>query len=70
MKVGTLNLLPIENVKRIAVAKTGVVSAKVIDNESVLLIAEAPGETQLQVWDKNNNKVKLNVIVNLIDNSA
>lgn len=70
MKVGTLNLLPIEDVKRIAVAKPGVVSAKVIDNKSVLLIAESAGETQLQIWDKNDNKGRLNITVSLIDNSA
>tara|TARA_B100001059_G_scaffold235105_1_gene279698 strand:+ start:5783 stop:7078 length:1296 start_codon:yes stop_codon:yes gene_type:complete len=70
MKVGTLNLLPIEDIKRIAVAKPGVVSAKVIDNNSLLLIAESPGETQIQVWDDANKKVKLNINVNLVDNSA
>ena len=70
MKVGTLNLLPIEDIKRIAVAKPGVVSAKVIDNNSLLLIAEAAGETQIQVWNKNDKKAKLNIKVNLIDNSA
>ncbi|NNG43697.1 type II and III secretion system protein [Pseudoalteromonas sp. NEC-BIFX-2020_002] len=70
MKVGTLNLLPIEDIKRIAVASPGVVSAKVIDNNSLLLIAEAAGETQIQVWNKNDEKAKLNIKVNLIDNSA
>lgn len=70
MKVGTLNLLPIEDIKRIAVAKPGVVSAKVIDNNSLLLIAEAAGETQIQVWNKTDKKAKLNIKVNLTDNSA
>lgn len=70
MKVGTLDLLPIDNVTRIAVAQQGIVSAKVIDNESVLLIAEGPGQTQLQIWDLNNNSIKLDVAVNSFDTSG
>ena len=70
MKVGTLDLLPIDNVNRIAVAKQGIVSAKVIDNESVLIIAESAGDTQLQIWDLNGNNFKLNISVNSFDTTG
>ncbi|WP_253948825.1 pilus assembly protein N-terminal domain-containing protein [Pseudoalteromonas sp. TB64] len=70
MKVGTLTLLPIDGVTRIALAKSGVVSAKVIDDENILLIAEEAGETQLQIWDLNNNSIKINVSVHSVDLTA
>ncbi|WP_105189647.1 type II and III secretion system protein family protein [Pseudoalteromonas sp. T1lg48] len=63
MQVGTMDLLPIEKVNRLAIASPGVISAKVIDDEHVLVIAEGQGNTELQAWDGEGNIIKIQIRV-------
>ncbi|WP_105264716.1 type II and III secretion system protein family protein [Pseudoalteromonas sp. T1lg76] len=63
MQVGTMDLLPIEKVNRLAIAKPGVISAKVLDDEHVLVIAEGEGNTELQAWDGVGNIIKIQIKV-------
>lgn len=61
--VGAVELYKASNVERIVVGNGKVLSAKVIDNKGVLLIGEEPGNTDLQLWQKDGKLIKLSLTV-------
>lgn len=61
--VGAVELYKAANVERIVVGNGKVLSAKVVDNKGVLLIGEAPGNTDLQLWQKDGKLIKLSLTV-------
>jgi pilus assembly protein CpaC len=63
--VGAVELYPSANIERIVVGNGKVLSTKVIDNKGVLLIGEAAGETDLQLWQKDGRVIKLSITVTL-----
>jgi pilus assembly protein CpaC len=61
--VGAVELYKLANVERIVVGNGKVLSTKVIDNKGVLLIGESAGDTDLQLWQKNGQLIKLSITV-------
>ncbi|QFU24339.1 pilus assembly protein N-terminal domain-containing protein [Shewanella eurypsychrophilus] len=61
--VGAVELYKTANVERIVVGNGNVVSAKVVDNKGVILIGEASGNTDLQLWQKDGKLIKLSITV-------
>ncbi len=63
MFAGETRVLPQRNAGRLAVGDGKVVSAAVLDEREILLIANAPGDTMLHVWtrDGRNHRIKLTV---------
>lgn len=69
MHVGSIEVVPYSKVKRVVIGKAGIVSAKVLDDNRLLLIAEEPGNTEIQIWDETNRSSKIFVSVDLEDMS-
>ncbi|ACA85044.1 type II and III secretion system protein family protein [Shewanella woodyi] len=61
--MGAVELYNAKNVERIVVGNGKVLSAKVIDDKGVLLIAESPGNTDVQLWQKDGKLIKLSISV-------
>lgn len=61
--VGAVELYKVANVERIVVGNGAIVSAKVIDSKGVILIGESAGETDLQLWKKTGEVIKLSLTV-------
>ncbi|MBW8183140.1 type II and III secretion system protein family protein [Shewanella nanhaiensis] len=61
--MGAVELYKAKNVERIVVGNGKVLSAKVIDDKGVLLIAESPGNTDVQLWQKDGKLIKLSISV-------
>lgn len=61
--VGAVELVPGKNIERVVVGNGKVISAKVIDGKGILVIAEGPGESDLQLWQRNGNVKKVSVTV-------
>lgn len=51
MFVGEIKSIPATKVQRVAIGNGGLVSTRFIDPGQMLLIAEAPGDTSLILWD-------------------
>ena len=67
MHVGSLKMLPIKNIVRVAIGKGEVVSSKIIDGKGLLLIAEKPGDTELRIWRKGERESRIQVSVTMDD---
>ena len=67
MHVGSLKMLPIKNIIRVAIGKGDVVSSKIIEGKGLLLIAENPGDTELRVWRKGERESRIIVTVKAED---
>jgi len=63
MHVGSIEVVPYSKVKRVVVGKAGIVSAKVLDDNRLLLIAEGPGNTEIQIWDETDRSSKMFISV-------
>lgn len=63
MFAGETRVLPQRNAGRLAVGDGKVVSAAVLDEREILLIANGPGDTMLHVWTKDgrNQRIKITV---------
>ena len=61
--VGAVELYKAKNIERIVVGNGSVISTKVIDNNGLIIIGESAGETDLQIWQKSGNVIKLSVTV-------
>lgn len=63
MFAGETRVLPQRNAGRLAVGDGKVVSAAVLDEREILLIANGAGDTMLHVWTKNghNHRIKITV---------
>jgi pilus assembly protein CpaC len=66
MYVGEVRTLPIVNIQRVAVGNGKVITTTVLDKE-MLLLAESPGETGMQVWHKDGAVRRYTVRVTLAD---
>lgn len=60
MFVGEVKTLPYKDLMRVAVGNGKVLSSNVLDDE-VLLLAEAPGDTSLYLWQRNGNLIRYKV---------
>ncbi|MGX5173449.1 type II and III secretion system protein family protein [Aliikangiella sp. IMCC44653] len=63
MHVGSLKMLPIKNIIRVAIGKGDVVSTKIIEEKGLLLIAEKPGRTELRVWREGERETRVSISV-------
>ena len=61
--VGAVELYKAENIERIVIGNDKIISAKVINNKGVLLIGESPGDSDLQIWQKDGKLIKLSLTV-------
>ncbi|MGI2109450.1 type II and III secretion system protein family protein [Shewanella frigidimarina] len=61
--VGAVELYKAKNIERIVVGNGSVISTKVIDNNGLIIIGESAGDTDLQIWQKSGNVIKLSVTV-------
>lgn len=57
MFVGEMKTLPVERVSRIAVGNGKLFTTSVLENNELLIIAEAPGDSSLIVWSGNKKNV-------------
>ena len=62
-EVGTIGLPPIA---RIALGNGAVVKATVVDDREIVLLAEAPGETQMHVWLKSGRQISYQLKVEAV----
>lgn len=67
MHIGSLKMLPIKNITRIAIGKGDVISTKIIEGKGLLLIAENAGDTELRVWREGERETRMTVEVTLAD---
>lgn len=67
LHVGSIEVLPISKITRVVVGQGGIVSAKVLDDNSLLIIAEASGQTEIQLWNEANRTQKIFVNVDLVN---
>lgn len=67
MYVGEVKTIPATNVSRIAVGNGKLITASVLGNKELLLIAEAPGDTSLVVWSGAAKKTAYTVRVSTQD---
>lgn len=60
---GETRVLPQRHASRLAVGDGKILSAAVLDEREILLIANGPGDTMLQVWNKQgrNQRIKITV---------
>ncbi|MCH4293090.1 pilus assembly protein N-terminal domain-containing protein [Shewanella sp. 3B26] len=61
--VGAVELYKVKDVERVVIGNSGIVSAKVVDESNVLLIAEGEGLSDIQFWQKNGSIKKMSVVV-------
>jgi pilus assembly protein CpaC len=61
--VGAVELYKAKDIERIVVGNGSVISTKVVDENGVIIIGESAGETDLQIWQKSGNVIKLSVTV-------
>ncbi len=66
MFVGEVRTIPVKGVTRVALGSGKTVTATVLENE-VLLLAEAPGDTSLFLWQKSGPVLRYRVKVGPID---
>ena len=59
MFAGETRVLPQRDAQRLAVGDAKVLSAAVLDEREILLIANGPGDTMLQVWSRSGMIVRL-----------
>lgn len=60
---GESRVLPQRNASRLAVGDGKVLSAAVLDDREILLMANAPGETTLHVWSRGGRSHRLKIVV-------
>lgn len=48
--VGQMKTLALPNIDRVAVGNSGLVSTSIMDNGELLVLAEKPGDTEIQIW--------------------
>lgn len=63
MYVGETRVIPQRNAGRLAVGSASVLSAAVLDDREILLIANGPGESSLHVWTNDGRNARLKVVV-------
>jgi pilus assembly protein CpaC len=56
MAVGETHVLPEKDLKRIAVGNGKIISAKRIDRDQILLLAQQPGTTSLHMWFRDGKE--------------
>ncbi|MCL2913863.1 pilus assembly protein N-terminal domain-containing protein [Shewanella corallii] len=61
--IGAVELLPLNNIERVVVGNGKVLSAKVVDDAGILVIAEGAGESDLQIWQRDGTLRKVSVTV-------
>ncbi|MBV8032787.1 MAG: pilus assembly protein N-terminal domain-containing protein, partial [Betaproteobacteria bacterium] len=66
MVVGEVRTIPVRGVTRVALGNGKIVTSNVLDNE-VLLLAEAPGDTSLFLWQKGGSVLRYRVRVSSVD---
>lgn len=60
--VGELKIIPVQAVRRVAIGEPEIADISVLNNEEILLMSKAPGNTILIIWD-NNGKRSIQVVV-------
>ena len=59
MAVGETHVLPEKDLKRIAVGNGKILSAKRIDRDQILLLAQQPGTTSLHMWFRDGTEKRI-----------
>jgi pilus assembly protein CpaC len=59
MAVGETHVLPEKDLKRIAVGNGKIISAKRIDRDQILLLAQQPGTTSLHMWFRDGKEKRI-----------
>ena len=67
MFAGETRVLPQRDAQRLAVGDAKVVSAAVLDEREILLIANGPGDTILQVWSRSGRSQRIKITVRQTD---
>lgn len=67
MFAGETRVLPQRDAQRLAVGDAKVLSAAVLDDREILLIANGPGDTMLQVWSRSGRSQRVKITVRQTD---
>ena len=67
MFAGETRVLPQRDAQRLAVGDAKVLSAAVLDEREILLIANGPGDTMLQVWSRSGRSQRIKITVRQTD---
>jgi Flp pilus assembly secretin CpaC len=67
MFAGETRVLPQRDAQRLAVGDAKVLSAAVLDDREILLIANGPGDTMLQVWTRSGRSQRVKITVRQTD---
>lgn len=60
---GDVRVILAPGVERVAVGNVAIISATMLKNEEVVITAETPGETTVQLWFEGNQRKQVSVVV-------
>ncbi len=60
---GDVHVILAPGVERVAVGNVAIISATMLKNEEVVITAETPGETTVQLWFEGNQRKQVSVVV-------
>jgi pilus assembly protein CpaC len=60
---GDVRVLEAPGIERLAVGNTEILSTTLLKNEEMVLVAEAEGETTVQVWFEDGHREQIGVVV-------
>jgi pilus assembly protein CpaC len=63
LKVGQVHILEFPNLMRIAIGNGKVMTATVVDEKQILVIAEANGSSSLHIWQKGGQQTRIEVTI-------
>jgi pilus assembly protein CpaC len=63
LKVGQVHILEFPNLMRIAIGNGKVMTATVVDDKQILIIAEANGGSSLHIWQKGGQQTRIEVTI-------
>ncbi|MCP3666467.1 MAG: hypothetical protein GY696_28875 [Gammaproteobacteria bacterium] len=67
--VGDIQILNLGKITRVAVGNGGLISTSILENGSLLVLAEKEGDTELQIWLDNGNRVTHKLYITKVDSN-
>jgi len=67
--VGDMQILSIGKITRVAVGNGSLISTSILENGNLLVLAEKEGDTELQIWLDNGNRVTHKIYITKLDSA-
>jgi len=65
--VGDMQILSIGKITRVAVGNGSLISTSILENGNLLVLAEKEGDTELQLWLDNGNRISHKIYISKLD---